>query len=458
MLKNAEEAYGTASLSVAAWIDVAVPAATLAVVVVTALVPALRAGRLSAVEAIVVGRTPRAGRGRFARRVLTRLPVPRPLSLGLAGPFARPVRALAVGAAIVFGATAVTFAVGLVSSLHAVSDGLHRDNTGVTVMTDAGFMGPRVTTSTSASAANPAAVAAAISAQPGTASFYGTGMSQATVSGITGAINVQAFQGDASGAYEMISGNWFTGPGQAVVPTEFFQLSGAHLGDTVTIAEGGRSIQVRLVGEVFDTGNDGRELLTDVSTLGTAAPGARIDQFDITLKPDTNADGYRSALDNALQPIGAGVLPSSKGGGGSELAAMDAMIVLLTLMLVAVAGLGVLNSVVLDTRERVHDLGVYKAIGMTPRQTIGMVVTSVAGIGLVAGVIGVPLGIALHDYILPTMGHAAGTNLPHAVVAVYHGSELVLLGLGGVAIAVLGALLPASWAARTRTATALRTE
>jgi putative ABC transport system permease protein len=34
----------------------------------------------------------------------------------------------------------------------------------------------------------------------------------------------------------------------------------------------------------------------------------------------------------------------------------------------------------------------------------------------------------------------------------------VVFGLGGLLIAVLGALLPAGWAARTRTATALRTE
>jgi putative ABC transport system permease protein len=34
----------------------------------------------------------------------------------------------------------------------------------------------------------------------------------------------------------------------------------------------------------------------------------------------------------------------------------------------------------------------------------------------------------------------------------------VLLGLAGVAIAVLAALVPAGWAARLRTATALRSE
>ncbi len=57
----------------------------------------------------------------------------------------------------------------------------------------------------------------------------------------------------------------------------------------------------------------------------------------------------------------------------------------LTLLLALVAGLGVLNTVVLNTRDRVHDLGVFKAVGMTPRQVIAMVVCWVAGTGLVAG-------------------------------------------------------------------------
>ncbi|MET9559760.1 hypothetical protein [Streptomyces tauricus] len=50
-----------------------------------------------------------------------------------------------------------------------------------------------------------------------------------------------------------------------------------------------------------------------------------------------------------------------------------------------------------------------------------------------------------------------GLRLPRSVIAVHHGAELVPLVLGGLLIAALGALLPAGWAARTRTATALRT-
>jgi putative ABC transport system permease protein len=41
---------------------------------------------------------------------------------------------------------------------------------------------------------------------------------------------------------------------------------------------------------------------------------------------------------------------------------------------------------------------------------------------------------------------------------VYTPGLLLPLLAGGIVIALLGALLPAGWAARTRTATALRTE
>jgi putative ABC transport system permease protein len=182
-----------------------------------------------------------------------------------------------------------------------------------------------------------------------------------------------------------------------------------------------------------------------------------IDEYMVTLKPGVSATGYMSGLNTALRPLGALAMPTDE-SVDSLLVIVDAMAAMLTLMLVAVAGLGVLNSVVLDTRERVHDLGVCKAIGMSPRQTVIMVLTSVAGLGLVGGIIGVPAGVALHDYILPVMGQAAGTRLTPRIEAVYHAVELVLLGLAGVAIAVLGAALPAGWAAKARTATALRTE
>ncbi len=130
----------------------------------------------------------------------------------------------------------------------------------------------------------------------------------------------------------------------------------------------------------------------------------------------------------------------------------------LTVLLAAVAGLGVLNTVVLHTRERAHDLGVFKAVGMTPRQTVAMVVCWVGGTGLVAGLLAVPAGMALHRLVLPVMAAAANLALPASYMDVYRGGELAALAAAGAVIAIAGALLPAGWAARARTAVALHAE
>lgn len=95
--------------------------------------------------------------------------------------------------------------------------------------------------------------------------------------------------------------------------------------------------------------------------------------------------------------------------------------------------------------------GTGTAAGPTPA-------TAVAATGLIAGAIAVPAGIARHHAILPVMANGAQLALPPAFYSVYTPTELVLLTLAGPVIAIAGALAPASWAARTPTALALRAE
>ncbi|WP_307805020.1 ABC transporter permease [Streptomyces sp. VRA16 Mangrove soil] len=322
---------------------------------------------------------------------------------------------------------------------------------------------------------DPSAVAAAIAAQPGTRAYYGRADTQASAVGLGEDVEVTAFTGDAGWAnYRMTSGRWFKGAGEAVAPSGLLKELGAKVGDTVTFTaavENGKPFTVRIVGEVFDTSNFGMLLYTDLATLRTAAPKLKPGSYQVELKSGTNAKSYATTLGTALGKIKSGVDPAGVGqkvearvgplddGGGSDIVdSLNALAAMLTLVIVAVAALGVLNGVVLDTRERVQELGVHKALGMTPRQTAVMVVTSVVLTGLAGGAVGVLLGRALHGWIVPAMGEGAGVAMPGFVLAVYSAPELALLVLGGVLIAVLGALLPASWAARIRTATALRTE
>ena len=462
VLQQEGDAFGTGVNGLAPWVSVAVPAGVLALVALAALVPALRAARLRTVDAIAVGRTPAAGRGRRARQVLGRLALPRAVSLGLGNPFARPARSVTIAVAVALGALGVTFGTGLASSLTGIQHGLNQRNAGAVVV-HAGIPVPGQPAPAPDGKPKPiddAAVRAAIAGQDGTRRYFGSGRTEVAVAGLAGATTVATFDGDTSWAsYQMIAGRWFSGPGEAVVPTGFLDATGVRIGDSITLTGAGHTAPVKVVGEVLDLSDDGQTITTDAGSLAPLAPDVSADsiEYHIDVQPGTNLKAYVDDLNKTLQPLNAQA-EINTGEISSVVVAMDTLAGILTLLLVTVAGLGVLNTVVLDTRERVHDLGVFKALGMSPRQTVAMVLTSVGAIGLIAGVIGVPAGMLLHNWVLPAMGHAAGTRIPHVDIDVYHLGVLVPLAFGGLIIAIAGALLPAGWVARTSTTKALRTE
>jgi putative ABC transport system permease protein len=468
--------YGVGALAVPVWVDVAVPLAMLGLAGLTALLLALRAGRMSAVQAIATGRAPRSSHGYAAHRLLGRAHLlPRPVTIGLAGPFARPSRTVITLAAIVFGVIAVTFGVGLGASLDRVYNDLTLAPEQVQVNIPGGpgsgsaVPGPGPGPVVPSLATQERAVVAALRGQPGTAHYVAEADDDINVTGVSDRLSLAGFGGDASWAgYAMISGHWYSGTGEADVNTGFLTDTGTKVGDTYTLTSGTRHLTVRIAGEVFDPRGGRPEIIASTSALAALDPGLAPGQYDVALKPGTNVQAYvhavgaalgHTALPGCTQTAGCSVYDISVNSGNStQFYTIIGLVATLTLLLVAVAGLGVLNTVVLQTRERVHDLGVFKAVGMTPRQTIAMVVCSAAGIGLVAGLIAIPAGVALHQYVLPVMAHAAQTDVPASVLDVYHLGELILLAVSGLVIAVAGALLPAGWAARARTASALRAE
>ena len=76
LLSQTAQVYGVGALAVPVWVDVAVPLAMLGLAGAAAAALALRAGRMSAVQAIATGRAPRPDRGYAAHRVLGRVPGP----------------------------------------------------------------------------------------------------------------------------------------------------------------------------------------------------------------------------------------------------------------------------------------------------------------------------------------------------------------------------------------------
>jgi putative ABC transport system permease protein len=462
VLHGSASAYGVGSQHVPWWASVLAPAGMLVLVLLAGFGPALRAGRLSAAQAIAAGRAPRPGHGYAAHRLASRLRLPRPAGLGLAAPFARPARTVVTLAAIAFGATAVIFAFGLHDSLgRAAASQEHTATIPVYVEQFGPVSGPGAGPGDGPppvpSAAQDAAAVAALRAQPGTLHAVAHYDNPVKVAGIADRVDAQAFGGDASWTgFGIIAGRWYSGPGEVDVNTAFLTASGLAVGDTATVNTGPAQVTVRIVGEVFHPSSEPL-LYGGSGTLPGVATPASLQDYDVALRPGTSVPAYVQAVNRVLgasSPWQA----TTEHGGGQFYTIASGLVGLLALMVAIAAGLGVLNTVLMTTRDRIHDLGVFKALGMRPGQVLVMVAGWIVVPAVIAAAIAAPAAVALNSATVRAMAGTAHTGIPASFTQVFPPSRLALLSLAAVVIAVAGALLPATWAARVLPATALRAE
>jgi putative ABC transport system permease protein len=423
--------------------------AILLVVVGTTMLASLRAGRQSAAAAIAAGSSPANNGGARQARVAAALPGPRSLTLGLGDSLARPVRSAMTIVAIVIGVATVTFALGLHLTLGLVAEALtHSQQVQVEVYREdvskddtVRFTDPQVT--------------AMLASQPGTARFVSVGHADASVAGAGETVPVTAYREDSSWlGFVLIHGRWFSGPGEAVAPTAFFSRLGRHVGDTITANFYGTPVQLKLVGEIFDQQGDDILLRTGFDSV----PGNVVAwNYEVQLKPGTDPVAYASAIEGA----GPGLSTELNRENGVDTAffLINSVLAGLAVVLGLIAVAGVFNTVVLNTRERARDFAILKAVGMTPRQVVSMVLASVAVLGVAGALLGIPAGMTLHRNIVVVMGQiATSTGIPDLFFSVFGAPLLAVLAAAGVIIAMLGALVPAGWAARGRIAEVLQTE
>ena len=436
---------GVAAFS--AMVVAAVLAIALLMAFVAAIGPAIRAGRLSAVAAMSRGAAPSARPGGgMLRRAGLRLPLALPVRLGVAAGVSHPGRAAMTLGALVVGVAAATFAIGMNASLLRVMEDINR------------AAASPVRVELAQAVISPADMTTAIRSDVATARSVSIGETQVTVP-LAGTIPFVGYADDSSWlGYALISGRWFTGPGEAVAPTNFFTVTGLSVGDSVTVTQGSHSIAVRLVGEVFVTNEgDGLVLQGTWSDLATLQPGIEPSSWEI--QPVAGAD-TASILERmrAIAP-GVDVYRPSDGSNDRTFLLFLAVIGTLGVVLVTISLGGVFNTVLMETRQRTRELAVLKAVGFTPFQVIGLVVASIAPVGLLAGLIGVPIGLGAQHVVLAYMGQvAAKTNIPPSVFDVFGPVAFVGLGLAGLAIGIVGAWIPAQRAALARIAPVLQAE
>ncbi|MCX4803678.1 FtsX-like permease family protein [Streptomyces sp. NBC_01214] len=429
---------------VGAWVSVVCLLGMPALVLLTALVPALRAHRLPAARAISAGGAPRTGRGLRVQRLLGGTRLPRPVSLGLGQPFARPGRTLMTMAAIVLGVTTVTLATGLTSTMLAFGEAGRGD--GARIHVEAG--GPLNDRPVPVFGDGP--TEERLRSLPGATGVRARGLAQVSLVGQVRPVYANFYRGDDPAAAGRIArGREARAAGEITAGPAFLTQNGLEVGDRVTLAMNGRQVAATVVGELVE--GNARALDATWQTFLQLSPGARAAEYEVRLAAGADVPAYVEAAEAVDPDLRVSVLDTRNAATVTVVAFSSVFTVLLS----TVAALGVFNTVLLSIRERRRDLGMLKSIGMTPRQVVAMTVTSVAGVGALGGLLGVPLGLIAHRLVVD---HVGVVSFPESMKDVWDAPLVAGLLLAGVAIAVLGALVPARSAARMTIASALHTE
>jgi putative ABC transport system permease protein len=123
-----------------------------------------------------------------------------------------------------------------------------------------------------------------------------------------------------------------------------------------------------------------------------------------------------------------------------------------------VAGIGIMNIMIVSLIERTREIGILKALGMKSRTVLYIFLTESIIIGLIGAVIGVISGWALANVVSLFLGRGGIIGSALMITPILT-PEVMLGGLGfGVGISVIFALYPAWRASKLKPVEALRYE
>jgi putative ABC transport system permease protein len=228
--------------------------------------------------------------------------------------------------------------------------------------------------------------------------------------------------------------------GAVIVPAGVAARDGLVLGSVLRVAaDDGAALDLTVVGVAERTlpGRSGESLIVgwpDAAHLGIAGADAFAVRF---MKPSSAVDQAalaEEARSLALDPV---PLDRIQGAVGEALDRVFGLFDVLSVVAVIVAALGIVNTLTMNVLERVREIGVLRAAGMTRRQVWRSVVVEAGITGLVGAICGVAAGVVIGGLMVVLAGGRweLAAAVPWLAVAV----AFVL----GVTLAMLAAAYPA---------------
>jgi putative ABC transport system permease protein len=241
--------------------------------------------------------------------------------------------------------------------------------------------------------------------------------------------------GDRESAFAALDGG-----GAAIVPAGLAGQDGLRPGSVLTVAAAdGSALDLEVVGIAERTlpGRSGESVLVgwpDAARLGVAGADAFAVRFETPSSAVDQAALAEEARALALDPV---PLDRIQGAIGAALDRVFGLFDVLSLVAVVVASLGIVNTLTMNVLERIREIGVLRAAGMTRRQVWVSVVVEAGITGLVGAICGVATGLVVGGLMVVLSG--GRVDLAAAVPWL----AVVVAFVLGVALAMLAAAYPA---------------
>ena len=264
----------------------------------------------------------------------------------------------------------------------------------------------------------------------------------------------------------LIAGHPPRAPDQIVLATKTMETLHRHLGQTVRLPTPGGVLTLRIVGEMIAPSVG--DLLTNGMGEGGWVYGPAVHRqlptqtpnglpatvFDLFLVRYAHGVTPAAGMASLRRQFGSDVLRHVPPEDVINLQSVDRLPYLLTALVVALGVATVGNTLIVSVRRRRRDLAILKTVGFVRRQVAGVVAWQASSIGLVALIVGLPVGVAAGRWAWTTVANGIGSSLP-TTVPLFALTAIVPCVL---VVANLIAAGPGWSAARVPPMTAMRTE
>jgi putative ABC transport system permease protein len=235
---------------------------------------------------------------------------------------------------------------------------------------------------------------------------------------------------------------------------------GVKQGDTVTLQVGLHDVGLRVAGFLSPDGARQRMAVMDIAGVQQAVGRqGSLTRIDLKLRPGASLVQVERMLKDLLPPGVYAERPVAAVRATTGLTrAYRVNLNVLALVALFTGGLLVFSTQALSVIRRRPQHALLRVIGVTRRGLTSMLLAEGALVGVVGAALGLFLGYALAVVILQTIGADLGAGHFRGLIAApaIDLFSLIVFFMLGVAVAVLGSLLPALEAARAQPAQALK--